>query len=249
MNEITLLDCGRCKNPLWHTHLPEHLNRIYYIHDGIMFYGDPGQEYQFRKDHLYFLPQNIDFVVRQSSEQPVDHTFIDFISFPPISLERFVEINPDTLPFFRSSLNLLLELIGKHSSISLLYDRTPLIKSYTQYLMELINQTYPISYLKDQRILRVIEYMQAHFTEDIRIQDLADLVNLDTNYFFRRFKKATSVSPHQYLKTIRICHCINLLRCGYSVSEAAERSGYSSVSSFSQVFKKETGKAPSDVRL
>lgn len=249
MDEIILLDCGRCKNPLWHTHLPEHMNRIYYINDGIMYYGEPGQEYEFRKGYLYFLPQNMDFVVRQSREDPVDHTFIDFITFPPVSMDHFIEIAPNAHPLLQSSLSLLSELIGDHDKIAQLYDRAPLIKSYTYYLLELIHEIHPIGYLTDLRILKVIEYMQTHFRENIRIRELAGLVNLDENYLFRLFRKTTSLSPHQYLKTIRICHCINLLRCGYSVSEAAEQSGYGSVSSFSQVFKKETGKAPSELLL
>ena len=51
----------------------------------------------------------------------------------------------------------------------------------------------------------------------------------------------------EYLINTRLNHAHSLLNTGYSVSEAAELSGYGDVLNFSKMIKKKFGKSPSQI--
>ena len=68
-------------------------------------------------------------------------------------------------------------------------------------------------------------------------------------HFSRLFRDETGQAPYQYLLRVRLAKATELLRGGHhSVTEAALASGFSDLSRFASMFKKHTGKSPSEVR-
>jgi AraC family transcriptional regulator len=99
--------------------------------------------------------------------------------------------------------------------------------------------------LVDRRIRRAVELMHAHLGRDLPLEELAGAAHLSPFHFSRLFKKLTGATPHAYLASLRAARAQTLLAAtDLSVTEVAERVGYSSSSHFSKAFRQATGLSP-----
>lgn len=99
------------------------------------------------------------------------------------------------------------------------------------------------------RIARVEHYIEGHYGEDIKVNDLAKLVNMSVSSFNRIFKSETKVTPIEYLIQVRIEKSkILLRRKNISITEVATRCGFGSSAHFSTSFSKVLGVTPSEFR-
>ncbi|OPH57773.1 hypothetical protein BC351_04510 [Paenibacillus ferrarius] len=91
-------------------------------------------------------------------------------------------------------------------------------------------------------IERVKDYLKVHYSEQIRLEDMAQLANFSENHFSQRFNQETGQAFSDYLTDLRIQEAVRLFRdTELSTEEIAERVGYSSPNYFIKVFKKKTG--------
>ncbi|MEP4050992.1 MAG: AraC family transcriptional regulator [Litorimonas sp.] len=93
-------------------------------------------------------------------------------------------------------------------------------------------------------IARVIERLSAHLDQAISVEDLAKHAGMSRAVFHRKFKEATTMSPLQFLKTMRLNKAAMQIASGTSVSEASRNVGYTSASQFSREFKRTYGQSP-----
>lgn len=95
-------------------------------------------------------------------------------------------------------------------------------------------------------ITEAIHFFNEAFPTDISIDAYAASLHISTCWFIRRFKQVTGVTPLQYITMLRINKAKKLLRSSqYSVQEIANILGYDDPLYFSRIFKKQTGRAPS----
>ena len=99
----------------------------------------------------------------------------------------------------------------------------------------------------NRHVRRVENYIRSAYMEPIRVERIAEQLNLDRRYLSRLFKEKTGLSIQDYLISVRMEEAELLLRQGKSVKEAAHLSGYEDVSNFSKMFKKYYGKSPADL--
>lgn len=96
-------------------------------------------------------------------------------------------------------------------------------------------------------IRKAIEYIDAHYSEDISAQKIAQVVFLNPNYFSHLFKKIKKESFTDYLNKVRIEQAKQLLRDNlYKVYEVSDMVGYSDYKYFSSIFKKLVGVTPTE---
>lgn len=94
-----------------------------------------------------------------------------------------------------------------------------------------------------------IRYLECHSEQALTLDAIASHVHLHPNYLCSLFKKYTGETVFQHLHRIRIEKAATMLRDStVSVSEAAERSGFESVSFFTRKFKEITGLTPSQYK-
>ncbi|WP_341861575.1 AraC family transcriptional regulator [Gymnodinialimonas sp. 57CJ19] len=93
-------------------------------------------------------------------------------------------------------------------------------------------------------IARTIDYLSSHLNEQVTIDDMADHVGMSRAVFHRRFKEATTMSPIQFVKSMRLNNAAMKIAEGKTVSEAAWAVGYQSASQFSREFKRVYGQSP-----
>lgn len=93
-------------------------------------------------------------------------------------------------------------------------------------------------------IARTIDYLSTRLSEQVTIDDMADHVGMSRAAFHRRFKEATTMSPIQFVKSMRLNNAAMKIAEGKTVSEAAWDVGYQSASQFSREFKRMYGQSP-----
>ena len=105
-------------------------------------------------------------------------------------------------------------------------------------------EDYPKIYLY-KRIVQAKLFMDAHFSDNIDLDNIADEAHFSKFHFIRIFKNIYGNTPHQYLIRVRINNAIIFLQKGYSVTETCFAVGFDSTSSFTAVFKKYANSTPS----
>jgi len=79
--------------------------------------------------------------------------------------------------------------------------------------------------------------------------EIAKLASMSIASLHKNFKKATSLSPIQFIKNLRLHNAHSLLLSGYNASSAAFESGYTNSAQFSREFKRLFGYSPRDIKI
>ncbi len=95
-----------------------------------------------------------------------------------------------------------------------------------------------------RRVLDILRYLDAHLTEDITIDDLAEQFYLSKYHMMRLFRRETGDSIHGYLTDRRLLHAKDLIAQGKSATDACFLSGWRSYSSFTRAYGKRFGTTP-----
>jgi AraC-like DNA-binding protein len=91
----------------------------------------------------------------------------------------------------------------------------------------------------------ILSYVRENFDKPINNASVAKYFSYHENYLNQILKEQTGYTLHRYLLEYRITMASSLLRSGeYTVSEVAEKVGFSNIFAFSKSFKKFTGKSP-----
>lgn len=100
-----------------------------------------------------------------------------------------------------------------------------------------------------RRVLRGRDCLLSRMDEPVSIADAACAACISRYHFFRAFRAAFGVTPHQFLTTQRLERARMLLRGGkQTVSEVCLESGFQSLASFSSLFRRHFGVSPKDVQ-
>jgi AraC family transcriptional regulator len=94
---------------------------------------------------------------------------------------------------------------------------------------------------------RVTDFIEEHVARDVKLSELAALVELSPYHFARAFKQSFGVPPHRYHTGRRIERAKEMLSTR-SVTEVALAVGFAETSSFSAAFRKTTGLTPTEFR-
>ncbi|MDR6208187.1 AraC family transcriptional regulator [Paraburkholderia graminis] len=96
------------------------------------------------------------------------------------------------------------------------------------------------------RIGVAINWIRRNFTEQIRVESLAEMAALSVSAFHRHFKAVTALSPLQYQKRVRLLHARSQLISGQgNATSIAFSVGYESPNQFSREYARLFGLPPS----
>ena len=98
-----------------------------------------------------------------------------------------------------------------------------------------------------RRLFAAREYMEGNCTKPgLNLDEIASYANLDKFHFILNFRHLFGTTPHQYLITIKLKKaCELILSQNYSITEVCYLTGFESLPSFSNLFKKKFGVFPS----
>lgn len=222
------------------------------------------------KGDIFITPAEMPFFARWDGEDHYIQIRIASRFIQSVAREA-LEMNPDRLellPEFRTRDSqieaiglMLLSELQQDNGGSRLY-----IESLANVLaVHLIRQyaatqpQHPIyeGELPQRQLSQVLDYIHDHLEQDIRLADLAALLDMSQFHFSRLFKRSSGATPYQYLLQQRIERAKQLLKEGdasgirerdRSIMEIALMCGFNSHSHLSKQFRQLTGMTPKAYR-
>lgn len=101
----------------------------------------------------------------------------------------------------------------------------------------------------DKAIEIALQYIQAHFAEELSLEKIASVVFLNPAYFSLLFKQKTGQGYKDYVTSLRLEQAKSLLSGSeLRLADIAERIGYNDVRHFTQMFRKKYDMTPTEYR-
>ena len=97
-------------------------------------------------------------------------------------------------------------------------------------------------------ITLVREYLDAHFAENVSLDDLSRLAGLSAFHLVRSFRDEVGLPPCQYQLQRRVVHVLGRLREGAPIARAAYEAGFVDQSHLNRHFKRIVGITPGQFR-
>lgn len=154
-----------------------------------------------------------------------------------LTLSRYLSLISDYRDYSTRSQGAGVRRAMIHLLLSYLYDDcSPSLSSVreTGAVLPLVNE--------------LIGYIDAHCTETITLETLAEHTHYSVSYITRIFRRYTGETLVQYLTDKRILRAKRLLGEDIPLSEIAERTGFQDYSHFYKCFMKSEGMKPSEFR-
>lgn len=100
-----------------------------------------------------------------------------------------------------------------------------------------------------ERLEQVCDYVEHHYKEEINLQDAADELGLNREYFCRFFTQNMGISFIKYVNRVRVNHIYqDILHTEDSIWEITERHGFFNQKLFYRTFKEHYGCTPREAR-
>lgn len=101
-----------------------------------------------------------------------------------------------------------------------------------------------------QRLGVVIQYARQHYAENITLNDAAETIALNREYFARFFRKYMGMTFMDYVFAVRLEHVYHdILTTDYTIGSIADRNGFSNnYKLFVNKFKEQYGCSPGEAR-
>ena len=95
----------------------------------------------------------------------------------------------------------------------------------------------------------VLQYIDEHLSEDIRLAQLASIAHVSPAYFSTLFKRFNGLSPVEYIVHRRVQHAIEMIRTTQlNLTNIAMACGFNNSTNFYKAFRKVTGRTPLSYR-
>lgn len=102
---------------------------------------------------------------------------------------------------------------------------------------------------ESRRVLKVKQYLEQHYKDEVRLEVLADIVGMTPTAFSRFFKLRTGQSLSEYMVNVRLGHAARkLIDSTDTISEICYCCGFNTLSNFNRLFKKNKGCTPTEFR-
>ena len=99
-------------------------------------------------------------------------------------------------------------------------------------------------------IWKARKFIEEHSREELSLKKVAKAVNMNANYLSENFKQVTGINFVEYVARTRFNTACDLMRNGnLHISEIAFAAGFQSLSQFNRVFKRLSGKSPTQYRM
>ena len=99
------------------------------------------------------------------------------------------------------------------------------------------------------RVLEVQHYIERHFTEELRMAELARKYYVSPSYLSHAFKNQTGYSPKQYVLLNRLSFAKELLETtDFQIGQVAYKAGFGDVNNFIRAFREWYGLSPGSYR-
>lgn len=105
------------------------------------------------------------------------------------------------------------------------------------------------SHYNSRRIEKAFEYMNANFSREVSLAEVAKIASMPEASFSRFIKKRTGITFIDSLNEIRLGHASRMLiDTTQTIAEVAYKCGFNNISHFNRIFKKKKACTPKEFR-
>lgn len=209
---------------------------IYYVLGGSAFYTLDGVERPFKKDHLYILPADKVFSLRELENDKFYSAFIHAYTSPKITSLIEIDVTQD---YFLSDILATIRKYIRDNNKAYIHHLTNLLVSYACD----VYQGNAIAFHA-----KIKEYIEENFLQVFKDNPLSKQFNYSSSYITKVFRDEYNLTPKQYATQLMLQKSVLLLHENLSINEIAEELCFSSPENFSRFFKNFYRCAPSEYR-
>jgi AraC-like DNA-binding protein len=226
-------------NGKWYISPKCNVNRIYFVNSGYALIQNGAHRYKLTEGKTYIIPKCNNFAPIEAKN--FDHTFFDFYSEKILSPQKVIELN-ESMADFKSFFDFINSIVLTKKNKEHRNAVECLIRGFLSLWEN--SKDAAIEYIKNPLIIEAISLINDNVNE-VTTATLSQKLNINKSYFVRLFTKTMGVAPMKYIRTCKVLYAKDLICSGLTVSEAAEKSGYSSPAALYKAMKNELNANPS----
>ena len=247
--------------------------RIFYVVEGEAMLHLPEEDVRLKPNHMYIIPaytthsyechglfklyylhtyegfknemslqETYELPTEVSSGNDVEQLFEYICSQQPDA--RLPEPDPES--YDNSSQTS--DYVERYQNMAL-WEKMELRGAMLMIMSHFIREAKPRIWTSDERMKRVLNHIHEHITDEVTIEDLANVACVTKTYFIRLFKQEFGISPVQYINRKKVERAqLLLFTTDKSVKEIAYMLGINDHSYFIRLFRKVAGITPQDYR-
>ena len=226
---------------------------MFYIHSGSFRFSVNGQDHCLQPGDVLLVPPQTEHSYICEAPVAGEYLEIKFARPRPQAAEPQLQLCNDPLAG-----QLFSQILREYSEVGALADDAA--TAYLNALLHLMGrdqrcqkQSHQFRYLDADSFTplarRLVRYLEAHYSEDLSLDDLAQAMDYNKSYLCAAFKKDTNQTIADCLNMIRIRRAAELIVYSeHSLTQVSQLCGFSSVSHFNRVFLKYAGITPRQAR-
>jgi AraC-like DNA-binding protein len=155
------------------------------------------------------------------------------------------------IPELSEKINKLFDMMEQEEKAGLV-PNDPFLQSMASSVYFLLERYFSETYSifseerERQEFYQVIEYVNAHFKEDITVEAISKSLYISRGRLASSFKKYAGEGVSEYINKLRIKNANFMLSQGASITEASMESGFRSIRTFNNVYKGVMNMTPSE---
>ncbi len=234
---------------------------VYVVEEGSLLFIPAGVPYHLHKskEANVLLGVNFDFTYKKSNlENPIAPAFKQGVVDESFIIEhyKFVDVEPFNAPFMIKTSNFQASrfqaMLDEYTVKRLYFNQknSAILKEIlTDIARILLSGISASPQNTTEKIDKIINYIQANYMHRISNEKIGNALNFHPNYLNRLMLANTGKTLHQYLLSVRLTKALDLLQTTtLSVTEIAQKTGFSDVQQFCKFFLSQTGSTPSSFR-
>lgn len=255
-NKVVLINAGICdaQSFRW-KYAGRSKNRIHVPLKGKAVYHVAGGTKLLDEGNIYLLRNSFTKDLEMLPDYRYYHLYLDFQTTPPFLGRDMLEIpyhsDPTMLYLIRAITSMIEEYqksMGRgYVTASVDTALFAQIARVLEVVLVHLQTNYKVAFVENEKIEQALQYIEDHYTDKLKNDDIAAALHVDTRYLSRLFTKHVDMSPYQYLTQYRIERAIGELKNGRSVAETAYMCGFQTENAFRIAFKKLMGCSPTAI--
>ena len=227
-------------------------NELYTLKEGACTYRIEKKEYILKKGDWVFIPAGVYHKVFYT-ESPHERLLIyfskEYIEPSLIKQLNKFSVNPVYTPvdtdgeYIDNVIGNLFNEFNKPDEFSEMLYRNLLFELLVFFLRKPSFKNGEIGI--DLVIAHTVEYIEHNYTQNLTLEELADISNVSVSYLSRKFKQIIGIGISEYIQMVRINNAKTLLiQTDESILKISNKCGFNDSNYFSYVFKEKEGISP-----
>jgi len=214
---------------------------LVYFYKGVLELKDSTSVYEILPDTVVWLPKGYAYQFCGIGDENVEFIALTFLMEGknlPFRILQIPQNNKEIAILFSD----VMELVSAKETAYMLS-----IKSKMAWIIYMLLRIYTETSNNHASLHASIAHIHKHLADKMSVETLAKISGYTPSYYRRVFQRAFGMPPVQYINLKRVEKAKKMLLSGlYTKSEIARLCGFENQQFFARVFKKYTGKTPSE---